>query len=96
MQIAQPFMGDGPIAGVESFDHHGDDEDEPLQVPVDSDNGEGSDGQAIPITDSQPSAARPVIYKSQDHPHHYSCLNLDAMQQSTFTGFCENCRGYLS
>ena len=78
-------MGDSPIVGVETFDHHGDNEHEPFQVSVDSDSGEGSDGEAISITDSQSSVTRPVMSESQDHARHYSCLNLDAMQQSTFT-----------
>ena len=87
MEIAQPLMVDGPIAGVESFDHHGDEEDEPLQVPVDSDSGsEGSDGEAPPMTDNQPSEARPAMSDSQNHPRHYSYLNLDAMPQSIYAG----------
>ena len=64
MQIAELFIGDSPIAGLESFDHHGDDEDELLQAPVDNDSGEGSYGKATPITDSQPSEARPVMSES--------------------------------
>ena len=87
MEIAQPLMVNGPIAGVESFDHHGDEEDEPLQVPVDSDSGsEGSDGEAPPMTDNQPSEARPAMSDSQNHPRHYSYLNLDAMPQSIYAG----------
>ena len=80
MQIAEPFMGDGLIVGLESFDDHIDDEDEPLQVLVDSDSGEGLDGEAAPITDSQPSITQPTMSESQDHPRHYSSLNLDVMQ----------------
>ena len=95
MQIAQSFMGDDPIACVETFNHHGNDEEEPLQVPVDSDSGEGSNGEAILITDRQPSKALPAMSDSRDHPRHYSCLNLDAMQQSTFIGLREAAQDIL-
>ena len=85
MQIAEPLTRDGPIAGFESFVDCIDEEEEPIEVPADSDSGEGSDGEAAPITDNQPSITRPTMSQSQDHPRHYSYLNMDAMEQSTHT-----------
>ena len=45
-------MGDNPIVGFESFVHHGDDKEELLQVPFDSDNSECSDEEAEHVTES--------------------------------------------
>ena len=86
MQIANPLTRGGPIAGFESFVDRRNEEEELLQVLADSDSNEGSDGKTALITDSQPSVTQPVMSQSQEHSHHYSSLNLDAMQQSTFTG----------
>ena len=73
-------MGDDPIAGFESFVDHRDDEEEPLQVPIDSDNSEGSNREVAPITDNQPSMTRLGMSQSQDHLCHYSSLNLNAIK----------------
>ena len=56
-------MGDDPIAGLKSFDDHRNDKDKPLQVPLDSDSSEGSNGEATPITYSRPSITQPAMFK---------------------------------
>ena len=38
LQIAKLFMGEDPIAGMESFVDHRDNEEELLQVPCDSES----------------------------------------------------------
>ena len=52
MEIAAPFHRDGPIAGFDFLVDHGDDKDEPVDIPDDSDIGE--DREAVPATQSQP------------------------------------------
>ena len=61
-------MADDPIAGSESFGHDRDDEEELLQVPFDSDSNGGSNGEAKPVTKSQPSMTQPVMTQFQEHP----------------------------
>ena len=52
MEIAAPFPLDGPIVGFDFIVDHGDDEDEAVEAPGDSNNGE--DGEAVLATQSQP------------------------------------------
>ena len=52
MQIAEPFLWDGPIAGYDFIIDHKDDEQESVEVPFDSDSSEGLDKVAEPITQS--------------------------------------------
>ena len=84
MQIAEPLPRDGPIAGFDFIVDHEDNEDESLEVPFDSNSGEGSDGDAESVTQSQP-----LRTQSQSHKHvgHYASLNLEAMHDSTFPRF---------
>ena len=73
-------MGDSPIVGFESFVDHRDDEEELFQVPINSDNSEGSNREVAPITDNQPSMTRSGMSQSQDHLCHYLSLNLNAIR----------------
>ena len=53
MQIMEPLSQVGPITGYNFIVDDKDDEEEPVEVPFDSDN--GSDGVTKPNTQSQPS-----------------------------------------
>ena len=87
MQIAQPLSRVGPISGGDFSVDYGDDEEEPVEIPFDSDS--GSDGVAAePITESQPYRTQSQFQsQSSEHVGHYSSLNLEAMHARTFPGF---------
>ena len=77
MQIAEPLLREALIAG------YGDDEEQPVEAPFDSDN--GSDGVVEPITQSQPLRTQSQ-FQSQTSKYvgHYSTLNLEAMHRPLF------------
>ena len=53
MQITEPLLWVDLIVSYDFIVDDGDDEEEPVEVPFDSDS--GSDGVVEPITQSQPS-----------------------------------------
>ena len=80
MQIAEPLAH---VAANRSYDFTIDDEEEPIEVPVDSDSGE--DGEVEPMTQRQPSRTQSQFQpQSSEHVGHYSSLNLEAMCTRTF------------
>ena len=86
MQIVEPLLQDGLIAGYDFIFDDADDEQEQVEIPFDSNS--GSYGVAEPITQSQLSMNQ-FQFQSQSSKNvgQYSSLNLEAMYMSTFLGF---------
>ena len=90
--IVEPFLQDGPIAGYDFIIDHGDDEEEPAEVPFDSGSDEGSDGVAEPVTQSQPSMTQSQ-FQFQSHLSKLYSMNATSLiliihMQCTITMLC--------
>ena len=86
IQITEPLSRVGPIAGYDFIVDDGDDEEESVEVPFDSDS--SSNGVTEPITQSQPSRIQSQFQsQSSKHADHYSSLNSEAIHMRTFPSF---------